>query len=176
MSTPIGSQDKKELADMIKENDSFAKWYELNHAKADADMLAKAQKEIGELSKLKKEMSVLTKKNRDASNVLSKKQDEESRALTKKHEAETDVIYQARKKSEKVVSDKMNKIQNKLLKSGLQESSRYNSDDEEEYSWKVDKNRYDNEYHTWLRELRMDMITCLTIEDAKEIKKQFLMR
>ena len=161
---------------MIKENDSFAKWYELNHAKEDAVLLEKAQKEIGELGKLKKELSILTKKNRDASNALSKKQDEESRALSKRHEAETDVIYQARKKSEKVVSDKMQKIQDKLSKSGLTESCKYSSEDEEEYAWKVDRNRYDNEYHTWLRELRMDMITCLTIEDAKEIKKQFLMR
>jgi hypothetical protein len=176
VNTPIGSKEKTDLANLVAENNSYEKWYEVNRAKSDKNLVADAKEDIDEINRLAKEISLTTKKFSELSSKLSKKQNEETRALQKKQEDESNAIYDARKKEEKGLSSKKSKLEQKLIDAGMTNEYHYNEDNDREYTWKVRKDRFVAEYQTWLRELRINILTSITVEEAREHANKFLMK
>lgn len=175
MSTPISDLQKGRLEKIVIENNTYNRYYEVKHSKADKELEAKAQKDIAEIDRLEKEIAVENDKRSNVRSEFSDKQRKVLRMFEKKQEKEFAELDKKLTTPGNVLEAKKLAITQKLEKLGFTYAYGYNNEGRN-HAWKPDSGRFNAEYTNWLRDLRAKIITATTAEEAKELVEEFLLK
>lgn len=194
MNTPISDLQKGRLEKIVIENNTYDRYYEVKHEKEDAGLITRNQKDISAIGAAKEISSKLYDRHRDVSDALDKKHSKETEELNDKHRAARDVLEKTeskesaiRREKQKVETDALDKthsketkatdkkseqISDRLKKAGLEREHSYNSDSD----WIVNTGRFQSTYVAWMRDLRAQIITATSSEEAKKLVDKFLLK
>jgi hypothetical protein len=192
--TPISDTQKGRLEKIVIENNTYDRFYQAKHAKADSGLVAKNKAAISAVQKLDKEISAeSTAKDNNYSTTRDKQREEvktvdarhekelnslrikhrlEDDARTKRQSKEIDLSTEKYNAKIESVSKKKDKLEEGLKSVGLRSQYVHSN----EYKWVPDINRFQDEYQNWLRDLRARIITATSAEEAKALVDEFLLK
>jgi len=177
MNTPISDLQKGRLEKIVIENNTYDRYYEVKHSKEDETLVARNHNDILALEVAKKAGEKVSEDNRKVLEALESKNSKALDALRNEQQKEYDALRDTQRKEEGVLDAKENQLKNKLEKAGLTEEygygQRYNSN---EKIWAPDINRFKDAYVAWMRDLRAQIITATSAEEAKKLVDEFLLK
>ena len=176
MTTPISDLQKGRLEKIVIENNTFDRYYEVKHSKEDETLVAKNHNDILALEAARKASEKLSEDNRKVLETLESKNSKALDALRKEQGVEYDALRDTQRKGEDTLGAKEKQLENKLQKAGLTEEYNYSRNNSNQKIWAPDINRFKDAYVAWMRDLRAQIITATSAEEAKKLVDEFLLK
>jgi len=176
MTTPISDLQKGRLEKIVIENNTYNRFYEVKHSEVDSTLVARNHNDILASEAARKAENKLSEDNKKILDALESKNSKALDALRKEQQAEYDAVRDTQRKEENTLSTKAKQLESKLQKAGLTEEYVYGSYDSDRKIWTPDVNRFKDAYVAWMRDLRAQIITATSAEEAKKLVDEFLLK